>query len=97
MIGGDVQRRSMDVLLPGGRIVTIVPNTKDAEGVRNDVTVLRPIVNRDHAHLERIAGLLLSGAVHALEVTRMPLSAVRKAHELAESRQINGKIALKAR
>ncbi len=97
MIGGDVQRRSIDVLRPGGRIVIIAPSTKDADGVRDDVTVLRPIVSRDRAHLERIASLVMSGAVHAPEITRMPLSAVRSAHELAESRQVKGKIVLEIR
>lgn len=92
MIGGEVQRRSVSVLRPGGRLVIIAPSTKDAEGIRDDVTILRPIISRDRRHLERIANLVLSGALHPPEIKRMPLSEVRKAHELAESRQIRGKI-----
>ena len=33
-IGGEVQRRSLSVLKPGGRLVIIAASTKDAEGVR---------------------------------------------------------------
>ena len=91
-IGGEVQRRSLSVLKPGGRLVIIAASTKDAEGVRADVKILRPIVLRDRGHLERIAELAVAGAVKSPEITRMKLSESVEAHRLLESGRLRGKI-----
>ena len=91
-IGGDVQRRSLSVLKPGGRLVIIAASTKDAEGVRADVKILRPIVERDRKHLERIAELAVSGAVKSPEIRIMKLSESVQAHRLLESGRLRGKI-----
>jgi NADPH:quinone reductase-like Zn-dependent oxidoreductase len=45
-------------------------------------------------HLARIAELVVSGEVR-VELTEMPLSEVRRAHELSESGHARGKIVLK--
>jgi NADPH:quinone reductase-like Zn-dependent oxidoreductase len=92
MVGGDVQRRSVDVLCPGGRLVIIAPSTKDAEGVRDDIKILRPLVNRDRRHLERIVEIVTSGGVRPPQILRMPLREARAAHEMAEARSYVGKI-----
>lgn len=91
-IGGDVQRRSLSVLKPGGRLVIIAASTKDAEGVRSDVQILRPIVQRDRKHLERIAELAVSGAVKPPQITHMTLAQSVEAHRLLESGTLRGKI-----
>jgi NADPH:quinone reductase-like Zn-dependent oxidoreductase len=91
-IGGEVQRRSLSVLKPGGRLVIIAASTKDAEGVRPDVQILRPIVKRDRRHLERIAELAVTGAVKPPEITRMKLSDAVEAHRRIESGSLRGKI-----
>ncbi len=91
-IGGEVQRRSLSVLKPGGRLVIIAASTKDAEGVRPDIKILRPIVERDRRHLERIAELAVSGAVKSPEIKRMKLSESAEAHRLLESGRLRGKI-----
>ncbi len=97
MVGGEVQRRSVGVLRPGGRLVIISPSTKDAEGVRDDITILRPLVNRDRRHLERIVELVTSGAVRPPEIRRMPLREAPAAHEIAEAQSFRGKIILEPR
>lgn len=96
-IGGDVQRRSLSVLKPGGRLVIIAASTKDAEGVRADVTILRPIVKRDRRHLERIAELAVSGAVKSPQITLMKLAESVEAHRLLESGRLRGKIVFELR
>ncbi len=91
-IGGDVQRRSLSVLKPGGRLVIIAASTKDADGVRADVKIQRPIVARDRKHLERIAELAVAGAVKSPEIKLMKLSESVEAHQLLESGRLRGKI-----
>lgn len=97
IIGGEVRRRSLTVLHPGGRLVTVAPSTKGAEEVRDDVIVLRPLVSRDRGHLERVAQLVASGAVRPPEIKRLPLSQARTAHDLMERRRIRGKIVFEVR
>jgi NADPH:quinone reductase-like Zn-dependent oxidoreductase len=97
MVGGEVQRRSVSVLKPGGRLVVISPSTKDAEGVRNDITILRPVVSRDRKHLERIAELVSGGGVRPPVITHMTLAEAGKAHALIESGRLMGKIVFDVR
>jgi len=93
-IGGDVQRRSLSVLRSGGRLVSVAATIKDAQGVRDDVQIIRPVVSRDRKHLERIAELVVKGGVRPPEIRRFPLAAARAAHELLESGTLRGKIVL---
>ena len=62
-VGGEVQVRSYDVLKPGGRLVWIAAAPSGFRPTRTDVQVLRPKVDRDRAHLERMLELLEAGAV----------------------------------
>ena len=97
MIGGDVQKRSLGVLKPGGRIVSIAASVSAIQGVRPDITVLRPVVARDRNHLERIAALAVAGSVRPPPITRMQLNEARAAHELLESGTLRGKIVFEVR
>ncbi len=97
MIGGEVQRRSLDVIKPGGRIVSVAASVANIQGVRSDIEVLRPLVTRDRKHLDRVAELLVGGGVRPPPITRMKLSEVRAAHELMESGTLQGKIVFEVR
>src|SRR5690242_21285450 len=57
-VGGEVQVCSYDVLNPGGRLVWIAAAPAGFVPSRQDVQVLRPAVDRDRAHLERMCELL---------------------------------------
>ena len=96
-VGGEVQVRSYEVLKPGGRLVWIAAAPTGFVPSRQDVQVLRPAVERDRAHLERMAELLASGAVWPPAITRYKLADAAEAHRVSEGRHLRGKLVLEAR
>jgi NADPH:quinone reductase-like Zn-dependent oxidoreductase len=98
VIGGDVQRRCVLALRPGGRLVHVAPSSPpDLESIRRDVSILRPLVKRDRLHLDRIRELIACGALRPPMIRRMPLAEAPVAHALLESRQVTGKIVFDVR
>jgi NADPH:quinone reductase-like Zn-dependent oxidoreductase len=93
-VGGEVQARSYEVLKPGGRLVWIAPAPSGFTPSRADVTVLRPLVARDRAHLERMKELLAAGAVWPPAITRYKLADAAEAHRVSEGRHLQGKLVL---
>ena len=96
-VGGDVQARSYSVLKPGGRLVWVAPAPVGFRQPRSDVSVLRPAVSRDRAHLERIVALLDAGAVSPPPITRYGLADAAEAHRVSEARHLRGKLVLAIR
>ncbi len=96
-IGGEVHARSFAVLKPGGRLIHIAPGPKDVTPPREDVTVTRPHVGRDRAHLERVLALVAEGAVKPPEIQTLSLSEARQAHELSQAGHVRGKIVFQVR
>jgi len=96
-VGGEVQARSYNVLKPGGRLVWVAPAPDGFRPPRSDVTVLRPAVTRDRAHLERIVALLDAGAVSPPPIARYALAEAAEAHRVSESRHLRGKLVLAIR
>jgi NADPH:quinone reductase-like Zn-dependent oxidoreductase len=96
-VGGEVQVRSYEVLKPNGRLVWIAAAPAGFKPSRSDVQVLRPKVDRDRAHLDRMAELLASGAVWPPAITRYKLSQAAEAHRVSEGRHLQGKLVLEAR
>jgi NADPH:quinone reductase-like Zn-dependent oxidoreductase len=96
-VGGDIALQSFSVLRPGGRAAFIASGASAPASPRTDVRALRPNVGRDRPHLERIATLVLSGAVRPPEIKHYPLSEVAAAHALSEGRHFRGKIVLDVR
>jgi NADPH:quinone reductase-like Zn-dependent oxidoreductase len=96
-VGGEVQVRSYDVLKPGGRLVWIAGAPPGFVPSRRDVTILRPNVARDRAHLERMKALYAAGAVWPPAITRYPLSDAAEAHRVSEGRHLQGKLVLEMR
>lgn len=96
-IGGEVHARSFAVLKPGGRLIHIAPPPQDFTPPRDDVTVTRPHVGRDRAHLERVLELVAQGAVKPPEIQSLPLSEARRAHELSQAGHVRGKIVFEVR
>jgi NADPH:quinone reductase-like Zn-dependent oxidoreductase len=96
-VGGDVAMRSFAVLKPGGRAAFIASGGRAPAPPRGDVKSLRPQVGRDRAHLERIAGLLGTGAVRVPEIKTFPLSAAADAHRISEGRHFRGKLVFTVR
>lgn len=94
-IGGDVQQRSYATLKRGGMLVsTIQPpseETAQAHGVRVGMVATAPPVGPT---LTEVAGLVASGTIKPVVSTILPLSEIRKAHELIEAEHTRGKIVL---
>src|SRR4029077_2522234 len=62
-VGGEVAQKSFAVLKPGGRAAFIASGVEAPRPTRSDVVSLRPPVERSRQAMERIAGLMETGAV----------------------------------
>jgi NADPH:quinone reductase-like Zn-dependent oxidoreductase len=93
-VGGDVQSRSYAVLKPNGRLVWIAAGEPGFKTDRSDVQVLRPKVDRDRAHLQRMVELYEAGAVWPPAITRYKLADAAEAHRVSEGRHLQGKLVL---
>ncbi|HEX9463963.1 MAG TPA: NADP-dependent oxidoreductase [Alphaproteobacteria bacterium] len=91
-VGGDVQLRSYKVLKPGGRLVWIAAAPPGSQAPRSDVRVLRPDVQRDRPHLERLLSLVKDGAIRPPPITRYKLADAAAAHRVSDSRHLRGKL-----
>lgn len=93
-IGGDTQQRSLSVLRRGGILVSVAapPSAGEAAkfGVRAEFLATQP----SSSHLTEIAKLVDSGRVKPIVESVLPLSEVRRAHQMSESGHTRGKIAL---
>jgi NADPH:quinone reductase-like Zn-dependent oxidoreductase len=96
-VGGDVRSGSYAVLKRGGRLVWIAPAPDGFKSPRSDVETLRPNVQRDRAHLERMLQLLEAGAVKPPTIVRYPLADAAEAHRISEGRHLQGKLVLEVR
>jgi NADPH:quinone reductase-like Zn-dependent oxidoreductase len=96
-VGGDTAARSFATLKPGGRAAFIASGAQAPKPTRADVVSLRPQVGRDRPHLERLAELVVSGAVRVPEITRFALAQAPAAHQLSQSRHLRGKLVLVVR
>ncbi|HYA04326.1 MAG TPA: zinc-binding dehydrogenase, partial [Xanthobacteraceae bacterium] len=85
------------VLRPGGRAAFIASGAEAPKPDRPDVTALRPPVPRSRKAMERVAGLIVSGAVRPPEVKLFRLSQAAEAHALSQSRHFRGKLVFQVR
>lgn len=95
-VGGDVATRSFEVLKPGGRIAFIASG-QGLPSPSPDFTSLRPKVDRDRPHLERLVELYERGAVHSPELTTYSLEDAEAAHRVSEGRHFRGKLVFEVR
>jgi NADPH:quinone reductase-like Zn-dependent oxidoreductase len=94
-LGGETQERSWSVLKKGGVLVSLVqpPSEEKAEelGVRAAIIGAQP----NGAQLAEIAKIIDSGQLAPVIDRILPLSEVRRAHELSKSGHTHGKIVLR--
>ncbi len=96
-LSGDTRTRSLDVLRPGGVLVSLLPPTdpdEAANAAARGVRVETLLVEADHAGMKAIAGLVESGALRAHIEAVFPLSDAAEAHALGETDRTTGKIVL---
>jgi NADPH:quinone reductase-like Zn-dependent oxidoreductase len=93
-IGGDTQERSFQTLKKGGFLVSTVapPSEETAAGFGVKAQMIQSGPNAET--LGEIAELVEEGKVKAYVETVLPLSEIKKAHELSESGKTRGKIIL---
>jgi NADPH:quinone reductase-like Zn-dependent oxidoreductase len=96
-VGGDVIERSYAVLKPGGRFASVGGGFTLPPPPRSDVTSLRPKVDRDRPHLDRVAELVMKGIVPLPQITEYPLAKAADAHRVSEARHLRGKLVLRVR
>ncbi len=96
-VGGEVTQRSFAVLKPGGRLASIAGGGTPPPSPRSDVQSLRPKVDRDRPHLDRVAELVTKGIVPLPEITEYPLGKAADAHRVSEGRHLRGKLVLRVR
>ncbi len=92
--GGEVTMRSFVVLRPGGRLATVAAGASAPLSPRSDVTSLRPNVRRERRFLDRVAALVVQGAVPLPEIAEYPLAKAAEAHRVSEARHLRGKLVL---
>ncbi|MGF1430031.1 NADP-dependent oxidoreductase [Kitasatospora sp. LaBMicrA B282] len=96
-VGGDYGPRSIQVLRPGGVLVTVVGR---ADTALREATLAAGrrfagiTVEPDHVGLEGLAALVEAGAVRPFVEHTLPLAEAAEAHRLVESGRTQGKIVL---
>src|SRR5687767_7479465 len=96
-VGGDVTEKSFAVLRAGGRLASVAAGGAAPISPRADVTSLRPKVDRDRPHLDRVGELVAQGIVPLPEIVEYPLAKAVEAHRISEARHLRGKLVLKVR
>jgi NADPH:quinone reductase-like Zn-dependent oxidoreductase len=96
-VGGNVRAGSYAVLKPGGKLVWIAPAPEGFQPPRNDVETLKPDVQRDRAHLERMVALLEAGAIKPPTIKLYKFADAAEAHRVSEARHLQGKLVFEVR
>ncbi len=99
MIGGEVLARSYDVLVEGGRLVTIWGEPDEALAKARGVTATTFVTAERGGHLEQIVRLAEQGKVRPVIGPFFPLTAegVQSAHRLIETGHGKGKVIIQVK
>lgn len=96
-MSGETRARSLEVLRPGGIVVSLLPPTDPDEARKAEARGVRVetlLVEADHAGMSAIAGLVEAGTLRAHVEATFPLTEAAKAHALGETDRTTGKIVL---
>ena len=99
MMGGETALRSLDILKPGGILVSLPSMYKDdpaviAKAHEKGVRVKWMSVRPDGERMDQIAALMAAGQLKVRVDATFPLKDITKAHQLLESHHVTGKVVL---
>jgi NADPH:quinone reductase-like Zn-dependent oxidoreductase len=96
-VSDDTRARSLDVLRPGGILVSLLPGTDPGEAAKaaaRGIRVETLLVEADRAGMNAVADLAAAGALRAHIEAVFPLDDAAKAHAQGETGRTTGKIVL---
>jgi len=98
-IGGETALRSLDIIKPGGVLVSLPSMFRDdpavlAKAKEKGVRVVWMSVRPGGERMEQIAALMAAGKLKVKVAASFPLKEVTKAHRLLESHHVQGKVVL---
>ncbi|MEO6328244.1 MAG: NADP-dependent oxidoreductase [Ginsengibacter sp.] len=94
-LGGDTQKRSLQVLKAGGRLITTLKAENQEEAKAKNISIEAYTAQSYTNQLEQIAHLIDEGKVKPVIARVMPLEEAAEAQKLSEIGHIRGKIVLK--
>jgi NADPH:quinone reductase-like Zn-dependent oxidoreductase len=94
-VGGDRLGRSLELVRPGGRLVSVAEEPAEEAAVAREVTAIYFVVEPNGAQLRELARLTDEGGLRPIVDAVFPLSEARQAFERAAGRHGAGKIVLR--
>ena len=94
LIGGDTQKRSLNVIKPGGRLITTVQPENLEKAKEKNIHIEGFLAQSLPEELEQIKQLIDSGKVKPVIAVIIPLKDAAKAQQLSEAGHTRGKIVL---
>lgn len=94
-IGGETQHRSLNVIKPGGRLITTVKPENIEEARKRHIYIEGYTAQSYPEQLEQIAELIDEGVVQPVISAVMNLDEAAKAQKLSEEGHVRGKIVMK--
>ena len=93
-VGGDTTETLLPTLREGGILVTIAAAPPEEAAAERGARAVLHVTSPSAEQLARVADLVASGDVRVEISEVLPLSEVKRAHELSESGHTRGKIVL---
>lgn len=95
-LAGEVAARSLEVLRPGGTLVSLLPLHGEVveQASQRGIRATPVLVEADHAGMKAIAEMVEKGALRAHVEATFPLAEAAGAHALGETGRTTGKIVL---
>jgi NADPH:quinone reductase-like Zn-dependent oxidoreductase len=93
-VGGETLSRSIAVVKPGGKLVSIAGQPSENDASTRGIEAHRILVHTSSDQLAQIADLIEQGVITPMVEHQLPLSEAREAHRLSEERHVRGKIVL---
>ena len=95
LVGGDTQRRSLQVIKKGGKIITTVKPENQDEAKSKNIHIEGFMAQSLPGDLQQIADLIDSGKVKPVISEIIPLEQAAEAHKKSEKGHARGKIVLR--